>query len=427
MINQESILALKAAKWRSGLQRPLYHSYAFSRLPSTLLHLLTGEGKDFLPPSVVGGAYKKQDLVLLVLIDGCGWDLFQTHSPRFPALARYKREGVLSQISAQFPSTTASQLTTLHTGKEVGQTGLYEWFQYEPLIDGMMTPLLTSHAGEHEEGTLVKEGFSPSALFPFSTLYQTLSQRGVRSFVFQQEKIAHSAYSKALLQGAEVVPFGALSEALDVISSHLTRPVSQTTLLVLYYGEIDAVAHRSGLESKALTEAMERCWTSFEEHLFNRLYLLPNKSALLLTSDHGLTPVDPKRTLFVNELLPDLPSHLKRNKRGELLVPAGSCRDFFLHVQEPFLAPVSSQLQEKLSKAAEVLPTSTLIEQGFFGSQKVSERFLERVGNLALLPHRGESLFWRFEQGRFEQHFLAAHGGLSAEEITSPLLFVPLK
>ena len=62
-----------------------------------------------------------------------------------------------------------------------------------------------------------------------------------------------------------------------------------------------------------------------------------------------------------------------------------------------------------------------LIDQHFFGSGAPSQRFLDRVGNLVVLPYEGESVFW-YEQGRFEQPFYGHHGGLTRHEMETILL-----
>ena len=46
---------------------------------------------------------------------------------------------------------------------------------------------------------------------------------------------------------------------------------------------------------------------------------------------------------------------------------------------------------------------------------RVSARFRERVGDLAVLPRAGVEAWWH-EPGRFEQHLRGHHGGLEPEE-----------
>ncbi len=60
------------------------------------------------------------------------------------------------------------------------------------------------------------------------------------------------------------------------------------------------------------------------------------------------------------------------------------------------------------------MPTAELAADGVFGPT-VSQRFRERVGDLAVLPRVGVEAWWR-EGGRFEQDLRGHHGGLSPEE-----------
>ena len=71
--------------------------------------------------------------------------------------------------------------------------------------------------------------------------------------------------------------------------------------------------------------------------------------------------------------------------KGHPLVPAGGCRDFFLHLKEDKLQDAISLLQEPLAEKAEVHKVHDLLEAGFFG-HSVSENLRSRVGNLVILP-----------------------------------------
>ena len=45
----------------------------------------------------------------------------------------------------------------------------------------------------------------------------------------------------------------------------------------------------------------------------------------------------------------------------------------------------------------------------------ITERFLDRVADLVVLPYAGESVYWH-EPGRFEQDMRGHHGGLDPAE-----------
>jgi len=422
MINENSFSALKKAQWTSHFQRPLYDSYAFSSIPGTVSKLLTGKGNNLLSVDTVGGRWDRYQGVILFIVDGFGWEFFEGFAHKYPFLDRFSKEGVASKISAEFPSTTAAHITTIHTGKEVGETGIYEWFYYEPLADRMIAPLLFSNAGDHESETLLKEGFSPDKFFPFETIYQQLAKKGVRSIVMQQESIAHSSYSKALLKGATIHPYKRFEELLEQLVQLCTKPLKEPTYMVVYFGDIDGVGHRQGITSPQFADAVDRYWTLIENNFWQKLSGCSNRLAVISTADHGMVPVHPKKTVYVNRLLPELAKMLQKNKAGVPLLPAGSPRDFFLHIEEPYLQEAQMKLQQKLKGIADVHLIEPLLKQGFFGKKPASQRLKERVGNLVILPYFQESVFWRFSK-RFEQHFYAAHGGLTPHEMESIFLF----
>ncbi|NGX47458.1 MAG: hypothetical protein K1000chlam3_00832, partial [Chlamydiae bacterium] len=117
--------------------------------------------------------------------------------------------------------------------------------------------------------------------------------------------------------------------------------------------------------------------------------------------------------------------HLLFGRRNKPLAPAGSCRDFFLHVRPECLEELTEILTHFLEGKAEVYPTERLIAEGFFGPNPSSQNFLSRVGNLVILPYKGEAVWW-YEKKRFEQNFYAAHGGLTREEMETLFLFTEI-
>lgn len=426
MINEKSLSALRKAQWTSDFKQPLYRGYAFSCIPNTITKLLTGTGQNTLPVDAVCGRWETFNCAILFLIDGFGWEFFEGFASKYPFLSRFSKEGVASKISAEFPSTTAAHITSINTGKEVGETGIYEWFYYEPIADRMIAPLLFSNAGDHESGTLLKEGFTGEQMFPFETVYQKLSKKNVRSLVMQQESIAHSPYSKAMFAGADLFAYVHFSEALDRLVSLCQAPFKDPTYIFVYFGDIDSMGHRHGITSSQFADSIDSCWTMIEHRFWQKLSSCPNRIAAMFTADHGMTPVNPKTTVLLNQICPQLSPMVKKNRNGMPLVPAGSCRDFFLHIESRYLDEAQGLLQDKLKGIADVVFTDTLLNAGFFGEKPPSKRLKERIGNLVVLPYLNEGVFWWFEKHRLEQHFYAAHGGLTADEMESIFLFTKL-
>ena len=122
MINERSLAAVAAARLPDGRVRPLYESYCFSRIPGTLLQLFGEEADASLPADVLPPLDAAPPRVVAVLVDALGWTFLQRFAERAPLLARLAADGVISQLTTQFPSTTTAHVTTLHTAQPVGGT-----------------------------------------------------------------------------------------------------------------------------------------------------------------------------------------------------------------------------------------------------------------------------------------------------------------
>jgi hypothetical protein len=421
MINTSSISALAAAQFTSDFKKPLYDSYAYSLIPNTVTKLFTGEDLKTIPVEAVGGKWAEQDIVVLFIIDGFGWCFFEEYFSACPFLARFETQGAASKISSQFPSTTTAHISSICTGLEVGQSGLYEWFQYEPMVDRMISPLLFSFAGDRQVNTLSKSTLSWDTLFPFVTFFEALENRSISSYVVQQENIIHTPYSQAMYKGAHLVPYRAFRDGLEKSVELCQASRSNPAYIFIYFGDIDAAGHRHGIQSKEFQDAVDLCWKSIE-YFWQGIARCGKRISVICTADHGMTPVDPHTTLYLNQEFPQIHESLQRNREGQPLVPAGSCRDFFLHVKEEQLMEMHRFLSQHLRGKADVFFVRDLIERGFFGAAPVSQRFMDRVGNLVLLPYHNESIWW-YEKHHFEQNFHAAHGGLTPNEMESIFLY----
>ncbi len=183
----------------------------------------------------------------------------------------------------------------------------------------------------------------------------------------QHEGIAHSPYSKAMFAGADMVPYIHFPEALDRLVALCSSPLKEPTYVFVYFGDIDAAGHRHGITSPQFADSVDYCWTMIENRFWQKLSTCANRTALLFTADHGMTPVNPKTTILLNQLCPQLSSMVKKNRNGAPLVPAGSCRDFFLHIEEEHLDEAHGLLEKKLKGIADVVYTKELLADHFLG------------------------------------------------------------
>ena len=225
-----------------------------------------------------------------------------------------------------------------------------------------------------------------------------------------------------MFAGATALGYRTLPEALVNLRLLLAQQ-RKPTYYVLYHDRFDALCHEYGPNSPQVAAELDTFLTTLERQLLTQLDGGRGDTLVLLTADHGQAETHPLRTVYLNTH-PDFTGFerfLKRDRQGKPIAPAGSPRDFFLYVRDELLEDAHDFLARRLAGRAVVYRTADLIAAGFFGAAPVSETFLGRVGNLVVLPYRGEAVWW-YEKDRFEQKYFGHHGGLTPQEMEIPLL-----
>jgi Type I phosphodiesterase / nucleotide pyrophosphatase len=424
MLNASSLNAVNGAKFSQRFVKPLYDSYCFANLPQAIEYMLTGEGHSALPQDVFTNLPSRYNKVILFFVDAFGWRFFERYAEKYEFLKTVLKHGVVSKMTSQFPSTTAAHVTCIHTGLNVGQSGVYEWNYYEPLVDEVIAPLLFSYAGDKERDTLKHAGIAAEAYFPRQTVYQRLHTMGIASYALQSEAYTQSTFSTIVYKGAQLIPYRRWSEALMNLEELVFSDRAQVAYYFLYFDKIDATGHTYGPNSDQFERMMDTFMLMMEE-FYQKLAGKLEHTLLVMTADHGQLEVDPQKTFYLNRQAAGIEQYLQTNRHGRPIVPAGSARDMFLHIKEERVDEAIAFLQKHLENKAEVYRTQQLVGQHFFGPAQPSNEFMSRVGNVVILPYQDETVWW-YEGGRFEMHFRGHHGGLMPQEMEIPLLLLPL-
>lgn len=355
----------------------------FAVIPRYVEHLLLGSAG-----AVPDGLPDRADRVVVVLLDAFG-EVFLERFAEHPAL----RDAVVSPLASQFPSTTAAHVTTMHTGLPVGAHGIYEWNVYEPSLGRVITPLRFSFAGDREPDTLLAAGVDPRDLVPAEPcLYERLAGGGVVSLVYQPDAFSPSTFDTAVVRGADIRPFRDLGAALaDAVRS--VRALERGYAYV-YFHAIDLVGHVCGPSSPEFAEAVRSALDALSA-------ARDDDVLVLLTADHGQVDVDPRRTIWLDDLHPPL--------RELALRPAGSARDVFLHVPEEDVEATVAALREHVEAHA----VADLVADGAFGD--AGPRLRERLGSVCVLPPPGR-MAWLREYTDVAAGFRGHHGGRTPEE-----------
>ncbi|MEI7579078.1 MAG: alkaline phosphatase family protein [bacterium] len=360
--------------------------------------------------SIFNKAYRNFNVIL---IDGLGWNLFQKSG-----LSNYLPEkNILRKALSQFPTTTAAHITSIRSGLPVSEHGVYEWNIYDPFYDDMITPLQMSLAGENDYDSLIAKGISPQ-LFPKENLSDLLKKSNLNSNVFLPRNYAGSYYSRTMASPAKVIPYKTSSEAL--IQLRELNKQSGKKYNYLYFDQIDALSHKYGPNSEFVAVELNDLFSLLAEILFNHKQA---DTLYLVCADHGLTSINPEKAIYLNQIYPEIIQFLKKNQAGKPLVPAGSPRDQFLHIEEKYLDQVIKTLKEKLSKVADIIPINEEFYPKYFKTNTPSQKLLERIGNVLILPKKHNTVWW-YERGKFEVTFNGHHGGLSDDEKFTPLIII---
>jgi hypothetical protein len=398
--------------------------YCWSRLPRTIRKVISGRGEGHLPIDTFQGlSFTPFDRVIVIFVDGLGWNLFERFKDRYPFLKRFAEEGIVSKTTSMFPSTTAAHTSLLYTKALPSQSGVYEWQYYEPQVDAMIVPLTWSYVGQGRE-SLRASGLKATDIYSNQSLFLKLhggKSDHVYSRTYQPYEIMASTTSQQFMRGAIRHGYRTISEALIHLSDTVILERHAKALYCLYIDSLDAIQHRNGPDSRQTAAEFDTLMIQFERLLHANLNRRAKNTLLMVISDHGQIGFDPSQTIYIDEIMGHLAPMLRTTKAGSPLLPAGSPRDFFLYTHPEALDDAHGALSQWLEGRALVVKTETLINEGFFGPLPPSERFLERVGNLTILPYDNNTVWWHGEN-KPRTDLRGLHGGLSPAEMETPLL-----
>jgi len=404
-----------------NLISPNYGHGCFADLPNLIQSCLTDQPAPTGLAGIPEALLRKYGAVIVVLADAFGWQHVGPRIEQHSLLQQIAGEGVITQWTSQFPSTTAAHVTCIHSGLPPGQSGVFEWEYYDPAVDATITPLLFSYGGFRPRDELKNLDIQPAQIYPTQSLHQQLLRQEVATYVYQHREYTPSTYTDWICRGAQMRPYLTLPEACYNLRQEVQQ-APKPAYFFLYYDRIDALAHLYGPQSPQVAAEINSFLYTLEHLFFQPAQGALHNTLFILTADHGQMTVNPAQTVFVNvdRNFAGMERFLRRNRRGALIGPGGSARDLFLYVKDELLNEAQGFFAERLAGIADVHLTQSFIDDGFFGPAPASAAFLSRVGNLLILPHAGQTVWW-YEEGRYGMRYHGMHGGLSREEMEIPV------
>lgn len=215
--------------------------------------------------------------ILVVLIDGFGFDLVTNHFPYTPFLRSRKAD--MLRACTVLPSTTAAAISSFATGLMPGKTNMVGW----SVKDGsQVTTLLT-----FENASVPPEKWQANP-----TMFEVASRVGISSAAIMPQRFAGSGLTMAALRGARPVGAQTLDERIDAAMQQLREG---TAVVYLYWSDLDHVGHGFGTDCDEWVAELELVDAALAR--INRE--LPKGVCALVTGDHGMVNTRPERRIDV--------------------------------------------------------------------------------------------------------------------------------
>jgi hypothetical protein len=365
---------------------PTYESACIANVVPALLR--NGDPDAAEPEWVPMSARRARQVVLLV-VDGLGWEQLRARSALAPTLSA--SEGIDRAITSVAPTTTACALTSITTGSRPCQHGL---LGYRLAIDDEILNVLrwTLGSGRAVDArrTVPARQFQPRPSFAGSS-------RPVP--VVSRDEFGGTGFTAAHLGNSPLHGYKVLS-SLPVEVGRLLR--SGETFVYAYYDGIDKVAHGTGLGAlyDAELAAVDRLVSDLAAEL-------PPGAVLVVTADHGQIDVGPRVELLGREIM------------SAVQFISGEGRFRWLHARPGAAAALEEEATARFGDTTWVMGREQLIAEGMFGGA-VPDEFLGRLGDVALLPHAPIAFVDPADTG--ENRLESRHGSLTSDEMLVPLV-----
>lgn len=359
---------------------PVRPAYGNGSLEQVVPALLSGADEPWIPAPVRGAA----GIVLLVL-DGLGWHTLERHRRELGTL------GALAggPITTVVPSTTAAALTSLTTGLAPGAHGVVG---FRMRVDGTVLNVLRWQVPA-----------SRSAPDPF--VVQRRAAFGGRPVpVVTKAEFATTGFTAAHLRGGRFVGWRSPSTLVHHCAA-LAR--EGEPLVYAYYPGVDTVAHEFGLAHPAFAAELR-----FVDDLVARLLdQLPDRVALVVTSDHGHVEVPPEGWRSLDPVA------------GLCAARAGEGRFRYLHAVRGAASELAEAAAAHYGADAWVFTRERLLDEGWLGPAPVRPAVRRRVGDVVLAA-RGPVAFLDPDLPA-EADLVGMHGSLTEAEMFVPLVAAP--
>jgi hypothetical protein len=363
-----------------------------SSLAGAVLPALDGASIAGLVPALLGvrdaswlpAPAREADAVVLLVLDGLGWNALREHAAVMPELAAMTG----GPITTVVPATTASALTSISTGLAPAQHGI---LGYRMLVGGEVLNVLRWS---------VQGGGRPPD--PFDVQRHT-AFLGRAIPVVTKTEFRTTGFTEAHLRGGKFVGWHTTAA---LVEHCLIEVEAGARLVYAYYPGVDSIAHEFGLHGRVWPREL----AAADALVGALLDALPARAALLVTADHGQVHLERESWIPVPDLVP------------MTTAMAGDGRFRYLYARKGAARDLVAAAREQLGDDAWVWSRAELLEQGLLGTDATGS-VPGRIGDVVLAA-RGPVAFVDPALPN-EVRLKSGHGSLTPDEMLVPLVAAP--
>jgi Type I phosphodiesterase / nucleotide pyrophosphatase len=338
----------------------------------------------------------------LLVVDGLGSELLEANRSVAPFLAAAAERS--HPLTAGFPSTTATSLASIGTGRPPGGHGLVGYTMALPGMDRPFNCLRWAPyglgSGKDLRGRVVPERFQPEP-----TAFERAAADGIQVTLAGAGEYNGSGFTRAVLRGGAYWRTFSLGD----LAAGVLRSLGQgrRSLVYAYHPDLDRTGHVRGMASEGLRLELAQV-DRLVQQVAERL---PGDAALVVTGDHGMVDLRPAQRIDLADQ-PELAAGVR--------LLAGEARARHVHVERGAAADVLAAWRALLGHAMWVLPGEEAVADGWFGPS-VPDRVRPRIGDVVAAAFGPVGVVQR-EVDPTQAGLTGHHGSLTAAEQLVPFL-----
>ncbi|WP_174553570.1 alkaline phosphatase family protein [Nocardia arizonensis] len=335
--------------------------------------------------------------VCVLLVDGLGAEALTAGAQAAPFLT-----GLAPRtITAGFPSTTATSLSSLGVGVPPGQHGIVGYLIQVPGQDRLVNTLRWRLHGEGPSVDLLRE-LVPERFQSTATAFERAAADGIAVSQVAPSYQAGSGLTRAVLRGCEFRPSLSVGDLVDGVVTALRA--GNRSLVYAYHGDLDTTGHVRGPSSDAWMlelEHVDRLAATIAAHL-------PPDAALLVTADHGMVELTEAVDYDHLDTLREGVTHLGGEPRARHVYTADGAH-----------TDVAAAWRAVLGADFEVASRTEAIARGWFGPV-VTPEIAHRIGDLVVAAGGSRGVV-RTGIEPLQSAMVGHHGSLTTAELDVPL------